>query len=220
MLARRCWLVVWPSRDFAPAADLLSCTRKKVGKVLEERRSQSAPVPSPLAALGVPCDARNPRPAQNSLRSLHSLRSDSCAESAVDAGFARASGTCASRLLQRGTPKQPTPTTNSQARSPAATGLFIHPPFSAAEEHSGLQPRAQHASSTGSARLSERSVAKRVPRGVASREHRRVARCEAKGRRDQGRLFAYFLVAQKVGRPPGRTPGMGLADNPDPPRSA
>ena len=45
-------------------------------------------------------------------------------------------------------------------------------------------------------------------------EHRRAARCAAKGRAVRGRLFAYFLVAQKVGRPPGRTPGMGLGVKP------
>ena len=102
---------------------------------------------------------------------------------------------------------------NSQQPTPTAVcgRLFIHTPFESAEKHRSLRPFAQRTSSTDCVRLFERRVAKRVPHAASRSEHRRAPRCEAKGRTVRGRLFAYFLVAQKVGRPPGRTPGMGLA---------
>jgi hypothetical protein len=102
---------------------------------------------------------------------------------------------------------------NSQQPSPTAVcrRLFIHPPFESAEKHRTLRPFAQRTSRTDFVRLFERRVAERVPHEASRSEHRRAARCEAKGRTVRGRLFAYFLVAQKVGRPPGRTPGIGLA---------
>ncbi len=81
----------------------------------QESRQRKRPCSvAPSLREGVPCDARSPRPAQNSLRSLRSLRSNSCAESVHEASFARASGSCASRLLQRGT-------RDSQTRQPFAT---------------------------------------------------------------------------------------------------
>jgi hypothetical protein len=193
-----------PSREFAPAGDLLSCVDKKVGK-------ETTPVPSPLrCAAGSPAmlGARGPRKTPSA-----TLRSNNCAESVNEARCARASGSCASRLLQGGAPEQPTaqqPTAKPKSRLAPAV---LHPPSEPAEEHRALRPRAQRASSSDFAQLSERSVAKRVLREASTTEHRRAARCEAKGRAVRGRLFAYFLVAQKVGRPPGRTPGMGLAIN-------
>jgi hypothetical protein len=193
-----------PSREFAPAGDLLSCADKKVGK-------ETGPVPSPLrCATGSPAmlGARGPRRTP-----FATLRSDSCAESVDEARCARASGSCASRLLQRGAPEQPT--ARNQQPSPQAgwRRLFIHPPFEPAEERRTLRPRAQLASRTDSAQLFDRSVAEGVLRGASRSEHRRAARCEAKGRAVRGRLFAFFLVAQKEDRPPGRHPGMGLASN-------
>ena len=205
-------LVARPSREFAPAGDLLwlrrnlrfSCADKKVGK-------ETAPVPSPLRfAAGSPAmlGARGPRRTP-----FATLRSNSCAESVDEARFARASGSCASRLLQGGAPKQP----NSQQPSPQAgwRRLFIHPPSETAEQQKALRACAKRTSSTAFARLSERSVAKRVPREPSRPEQRRAARCEAKGRADRGRLFAFFLVAQKKGRPPGRRSGMGLGAKPN-----
>ena len=126
---------------------------------------------------------------------------------------------CDARLLQRGAPELQQP--NNQQPSPQAgwRRLFIHPPFESAEERRTLRPRAQRASLTDSAQLFERSVAKRVLRGASRSEHHRAARCEAKGRAVRGRLFAFVLVAQKVGRPPGRNPGMGLPEKPNPQRS-
>ena len=127
------------------------------------------------------------------------------AKSEVDARCARALGCCASRRFRRGDPKQP----NSQnSQQPNATSLrsrlFSLSPLEPAEQRKALRARAQHASTTDSAQLFERSVAKRVLRGPSRPEQRREAR---RAGRIGGRLFAYFLVAQKVGRPPGRTPG-------------
>src|SRR5262249_14753552 len=86
-------------------------------------------------------------------------------------------------------------------------GLFLHTPFEPAEERRSLRPCAQRTSWTDSAQLSDRSVAEGVLRGASRIEHRREPHSEATGRAVRGRLFAYFLVAQKVGRPPGRIPG-------------
>jgi hypothetical protein len=109
---------------------------------------------------------------------------------------------------------------NSQPQQPTAkpTGRLapavLHSPLKPAEERRTLRPCAQRTSSTDSAQLFERSVAKRVLRGASRSEHRRAARCEAKGRAVRGRLFACFWVAQKEGRPPGRIPGWASRGNP------
>jgi hypothetical protein len=54
-----------------------------------------------FAALSLPCAPRGRGPAQNSLRSLRSLRSDNCAESVNEARFARAPDHCGARRLPR-----------------------------------------------------------------------------------------------------------------------
>ena len=145
-----------PSRDFVPAADLLSCTRKKVGK-------ESAPVPSPLrCAKGSP--AMLGAQGRAELTSLRSVQTGG-AKSELEARCARALGSCASRLLQRGTPEQPKqPTAKPASRlSPAVRSA----PFSTAEERKPRSPRAQLASTTDSRRLFEQSVATRVRRGAS-----------------------------------------------------
>ena len=68
---------------------------------------------------------------------------------------------------------------------------------------------AQRPADQGS-RLSERSAAQRVRARPRWTRAPQVARSEAQGRRQWGRLFfAYFLLAKqkKVSRPPGRQPG-------------
>jgi len=198
-----------PSRDFAPAGDLLFGPPKS---------RQKAPPCSgaPTLRFGVPCASRSPRLAQNSLRyaALKQLR-EVGQRSALRARLGALR--CSTPL--RGHTEYPRP--NSPQPSPKADSrrLFIHPPFSAAEERKALRPRAQRASRTDSTQLFDRSVAKGVLRGASRPEHRREARCEAKGRCGQGRLFAFFLVAQKEGRPPGRRPGMGLAIKPTSPEA-
>ena len=206
--ARRCFVfVARPSRDFVPAADSLSCAHKKVSK-------ESAPAKPPLRG-ALRCS--EPGAAPNSLR--YAPFKQRGAKSVLEARCARAPGSCASRRFRRGDPQQP----NSQQPSPQAgwRRLFLHTPFEPAEQRKALRACAKRTSTSDSAQLSERSVAKRVLRGPSRPEQRRVARCEAKGRAVRGRLFAFFLVAQKEGRPPGRRPGMGLATNPlHPKRSA
>ena len=196
---------------FAPAGDLLSCAHKKVGK-------EGAPVPSPLAARGVPCASRGPGPRPTRFVHYVHCAQTRGAKSVDEARFARAPAPCDARLLQRGVRKQPNSqnSRNSQQPSPKSgwLWLFLHPPFEPAEERRTLRPRAQRASSSDFAQLFERSVAKRVLREASRSAHRREARSEAKGRADRGRLFAYFLVAQKVGRPPGRKPKVSPKANP------
>ena len=109
-------------------------------------------------------------------------------------------------------PKQPS--SQEPNASAGRRRLFLHSPFEPAEERRTSSPFAKRTSTSGSRRLSEQSVAARVRRAGLKSEHHRAARCEAEGRAVRGRLFAYFLVAQKVGRPPGRIPGISLATDP------
>ena len=195
-------LVARPSREFAPAGDLLSCVDKKVGK-------ETTPAPSPLRfAAGSPAmlEARG----RAELTSLRCVQTGG-AKSVLEASCARAPGSCASRLLQRGAPEQP----NSQLPNPKAgwRRLFIHPPFSAAEEHSDLQPRAQHASSTDSAQLFNRSVAKGVLRGVARREHRREPEAQRRAVRS-GATLCLLSGRSERRSPAGATSRLSLGANP------
>jgi hypothetical protein len=239
--------LVWrvrPSREFAPAGDLLSCVDKKVGK-------ETTPEKPPTRFAGG-CSQCSKTEAPRETPSA-TLRSDSHAESVIEACCARGLGLLRLRRFQRGAPKQPNSRAANSQQPNAATErcrLFLHPPFEPAEERRTLRPCAQRTSWTDSAQLSDRSVAEGVLR-AASRSDvlspdtrqslrtalcltkamahagamaRREPRCEAKGRAVRGRLFAYFLVAQKtagfgeakVGRPRGRIPRMGLATTPAP----
>jgi len=131
------------------------------------------------------------------------------AKSEVDACFARALGFCASRRFLRGGPEYLTPTANSQTRNPSG-GRIRYAPFSTAEQRKALRACAQRTSRTDSAQLFDRSAAQGVLRGPSRPEQRREPRSAAQGRCGRGELFAYFLAAQKVGRPPGRNPGTTL----------
>jgi hypothetical protein len=173
-----------PSRDFVPAAASLSCARQKMSNVLEERRSQSAPVPSPLR-----CAAGSPAMlATQGSRGTHfaTLRSNSRAKSVNEARCARALGRCASRLLQRGTPEQPQqPTAKPESRlAPAAR----YAPFSTAEQRRILRPCAQRTSTSDSAQLFEQSVAARVLRGASRSEQRREPAAQRRAVRSGGAL--------------------------------
>jgi hypothetical protein len=193
------WFVARPMPGFRPGGRLTFLCA-------QESKQRKRPCKTAPAGFPAMLEAQGPRKTP-----FATLRSDSCAESEVEACCARALGFCASRRFRRGDPEQP----NSQQPNPKAgwRWLFLHPPSEPAEERKALRPRAQRASSADFAQLSERSVAKRVLREASRLEYRRAARCEAKGRAVRGRLFAFLLVAQKEGRPPGRTPGMGLAIN-------
>ncbi len=168
----------------------------------QESRQRKRPCSvAPSLREGVPCDARNPRPAQNSLRSLHSLRSDSCAESVDEAGFARASGSCASRLLQRGTPKQPQqPTAKPKSPWPRRIGLA---PLSTAEQRKDLRACAKRTSSTDSAQLFDRSVAEGVLRGPSRPEQHRAPAASLRAVRSGVASLPTFLSTQESRSPAG-----------------
>ena len=181
-----------PCREFAPAGDLLFVSTKS--------RQKTTPAKPPLRG-SLRCS--QPGGAPNSLR-YAPFRQRGASQFLKRA--ARAPRVAALLGgLEGETPKQPN-SRNSQQPNAATlrSRLFLHSPLEPAEQRKALRARAQHASRTDSAQLSERSVAKRVLRGPSRPEQRRGAR---RAGRIGGRLFAYFLVAQKVGRPPGRTPG-------------
>ena len=80
---------------------------------------QKEPKPRPRLQrpFGVPCAARKPRPAQNSLDSLRSLRSNSWAESVVVAGWRpRLDLLCCSALQDGATAEQPAANSRETAR--------------------------------------------------------------------------------------------------------
>ena len=188
-------LLARPSGEFAPAGDLLFVSTKS--------RQKATPAKPPLRG-SLRCSQPRARAELASLRCAQTTARSQMLKRAARAPWVAA-------LLggfEGETPKQPN-SRNSQ--QPNATSLrswlFLHSPLESAEQRKDLRARAQHASTTDYAQLSERSVAKRVLRGPSRPEQRRAAWSEAQGRTERGRLFAYFLVAQKVGRPPGRTPG-------------
>jgi len=143
-----------PSREFDPACDLL------FGR--PNSRQKVAPAPSPLAALGVPCDARIPRLARNSLHyaALRQPREVS-PRSALRARLAVLRFSAPPKGCE-GTAEQPT--ANPKSRS--HRGISLHP-LSTAEVRKSRSPRAQHASRTDLRRLFEQSVAARVRRGAS-----------------------------------------------------
>ena len=194
-----------PSREFAPAGDLLFVSTKS--------RQKATPAKPPLrCASGCPAmlEARG----QRQTPFAHCVR---CGQTvALSQWLKRAARAPRASALLGGFEGEAQNSRNSQ--QPNATSLrswlFLLSPLEPAEQRKALRARAQHASSSDSAQLFERSVAKRVLRGPSRPEQRREARAKRKAGRIGGRLFAYFLVAQKVGRPPGRTPGMGLGSKP------
>ncbi len=168
-------LVARPSRELAPAGDLLS--------ERPERRQRVAPAPSPFAALRVPCDARTTRLAQNSRRyaAVKQLRGVS-ARSALRARLAVLRFSAPSKGGDRSSQQ---PTAKPAGRlSPAAR----YTPFSTAEERKVLRACAQRTASTDSARLFEQSVAARVPGGPSRPEYRRAPVAKRRAVRPGGAL--------------------------------
>ncbi len=116
--------------------------------LVQESKQRTRPRFRRPACGRVPCAARNVGPAQNSLRSLRSLRSDSWAESVERACVPHAARRfCAARHLHRGSSQQPDteqPGLQPSRRFPAAGCLDFGcsavgcSPFVAAEQHSGL----------------------------------------------------------------------------------
>jgi hypothetical protein len=193
---RCCGLPPTPSREFAPAGDLLSCTRKKVGK-------ERAPA-KPARRAALRCSKPRARPELASLRSAQTTVRSQMLKRAAHAPWASAllGG------LEGESPKQP----NSQQPNPQAgwRRLFIHPPFSAAEEHRASRPCAQRTSSSDSAQLFERSVAKRVLRGASTTAHRRGPEAQRRAVRS-GATFCLLFGRSKRRSPAGANSRLGLA---------
>jgi hypothetical protein len=194
---RGCGLLARPSRGFVPAADLLFAPPKSRQKALPCK-----------TALRVPCDARSPGPRPThfaTLRSNKGARSQSLNLASL--------GPRASALLggfEGEAPNSPPQQPTAKPESRSQRGISI-PPSEPAEKRRALSPRAQLASRTDSRRLFEQSVAERVRRAGSRTEHRRAARCEAKGRAVRGRfLWLLSWAPKKVTRPRGRKPKVSL----------
>jgi len=152
------WLAPRPSREFAPAGDLLS--------ERPESRQRVSPAKPPTRVRVGPLRCSKPEAAPNSLR--YAPFKQRGAKSDVDASFARAPGSCASRRFRRGVKEQPT----AKPTSRSLRGIRLAP-FSAAEQRKALRARAQLASSSDSAQLFEHSAAARVLRGPSRPEQHR-----------------------------------------------
>jgi hypothetical protein len=174
MFLRGGGFVARPSREFAPAGDLLFAPPKSRQKALP---CKTAPAGSPamLERRGL----RRTRAA--------TLCSNNCAKSVDEALFERASPFCASRRFRRGGPETAQqPTAKPESRSPRGIPLT---PFSTAEQRKGLRACAKRTSRTDSARLFEQSVAARVPGGPSSSEQRREPAAKRRAGRSGGALW-------------------------------
>ena len=142
-----------PSRDFAPAGDLLSCVDKKVGKEASPDRTARSKAAGALRCSGL----EGPRKTRAA-----ALCSNSCAESEVEVRCANALKALRCSAALKGARRIP--------RSARLAGLAVgccgcsFTPLWRSREAQDGEARAQRASTTDFARLSERSVAKRVPR--------------------------------------------------------
>jgi hypothetical protein len=146
----------------------------------QESRQRSRPCKTGPAGSPAMLEAQG-RAELTSLRSVQT----SGAKSVLEARFARALGFCASRRFRRGTPSSQQPTAKPESRLASAVR---HAPFSTAEERKVLRPCAQRTSTTDFARLSERSVAKRVPREDSRPEYRREPEAKRRAVRSGGAL--------------------------------
>jgi len=174
------------SRGFVPAADLLFAPPKSRQKALP---CKTAPAGSPAIL-----------EAQGSRRThFATLRSDNCAKSVLEVRFAHALGFCTSRRFRRGGPEQPNTTAKPESRSHRGIPLT---PFSTAEQRKSLRACAKRTSRTDSARLSEQSVAARVPGGPSSSEQRRAPVAKRRAVRSGG-AFCLLFGGSKSRSPAG-----------------
>ena len=196
-LRRRLLFGMWPCREFAPAGDLLFAPPKSRQKALP---CKTAPVGSPamLEAQG--------RTQLTSLRCVQTkgLRSQLLMRAARAPRASALLGGLEGEAPE--TAQQPTAKPEDRL-APAVH----HSPFEPAEERRTLRPCAQRTSRTDSAQLFDRSVAKGVLRGASRSEHRRAARCAAKGRAVRGRLFAFFWSLKKKVASRGELPAWACA---------
>ena len=205
MLWRRVFSFGASCRDVAPAGDLLFERPK--------RRQKVAPVPSPLrCAAGCPALLGGRGRAQlASFTTLTTLKQRG-AKSDDEARCARAPAPCDARLLQRGVKEQPEqPTAQPERRSVVVFGVT---PFSAAEQHRALRACAQRTSTSDSAQLFERSVAKRVLRGPSRTEQRREPVAKRRAARPGG-AFCLLFGGTKSRSPAGaKTEGFAEGKSP------
>jgi len=187
-------LLARPSREFAPAGDLLFVSTKS--------RQKATPAKPPLrCASGFPAmlEARG----QRQTPFAHCVR---CGQKvALSQLLKRAAHAPRASALLGGLEGE-TPNSRNSQQPNASAGwrrLFLQSPLEPAEQRKALRARAQRASSSDSAQLFDRSVAEGVLRGPSRPEQRREAR---RAGRIGGRLLPTF-DRSKVGRPPGRTPG-------------
>ena len=194
----RCFgLMARPSREFAPAGDLLF--------ERPESRQKVAPAKPPLRG-SLRCS--KPGAAPNSLR--YAPFKQRGAKSVLEARCARAPGFCASRRFRRGVTEQPTAEQpNSKTRNPSG-GRISLTPFSTAEQRKDLRARAQHASTSDSAQLSDRSVAEGVLRGPSRPEQRREPAAKRREVRPGGAL-CLLSGGPESRSPAGAKSPLGLA---------
>jgi len=209
---------VRPRRGFVPAADLLSCIDKKGGK-------EATPADSALALRGLPCAARSLQLAPNSLRGLRPLRSDKRREVRLrsvlrtqlqsPALLSSSEGgdehqiRLASHRLDEHRALRADAKRGVMGGCEATTELLLGP-VGGVEERRALGPRAQHASSSDFARLSERSERSERSEFGARPQSTSTAEQSASGRPPPSGppFFAYFLSGKrkKVSRLSGRHP--------------
>ena len=175
----RCFgFVARPSGDFAPAGDLLFAPPKSRQKALPCETARHS---------RVPCDARNPGPHPThfaTLRSNKGVRSQLLMRAARAPRASALLGGLEGEAPNSQQPQQPTAKLGS--RSHRGSSLT---PFSAAEQRKSLRACAQRTSRTDSARLSEQSVAARVPGGPSSSEQRRAPAAKRRAVRSGGALW-------------------------------
>ncbi len=162
---------------------------------LDAQRSNQESRPGKTAPAGFPAllEQRGPHPTR-----CATLRSNSGAESVLDASCARASPFCAARRFLRGSSS----TANSQTRKPSAT-RHLHLPLVARRAAEGLEAFAKRTSRTDSVRLSERSVAKRVAHGASRPEQRRGPAAKRRAGGSGALSLPTFLCAQESRSPAG-----------------
>ena len=135
-----------PSRDFAPAGDLLSCVDKKVGKEATPDRTARSKAAGSLRCSGL----EGPRKTRAA-----TLCSNSCAESEVEVRCANALKALRCSAVLKGARRMPR---GSRLRGLAVgcCGCSFTPLWRSREAQDG-EARAQRASTTDSAQLSDRS---------------------------------------------------------------
>ena len=211
---RRAFRLDAPCREFAPAGDLLFVSTKS--------RQKATPAKPPRrCASGCPAmlEARG----QRQTPFAHCVR---CGQTvALSQWLKRAAHAPRASALLGGlegeTPKPPTaqqPNSRSVNREGGALEVFRLTPLSAAEQRKDLRARAQRASSSDFARLSERSVAKRVPREPSRPEQRREPEAKRRAARSGG-AFCLLFGGTKSRSPAGANSPLGLATKPTPPQA-